>query len=147
MDRKALSGELARLAKPSNLQIGIGRTDVTEQAAEELGAFFAGKSAAFRTPLAPLGSPFAQTVWDALRDIPAGETQSYSAIASQIGRASASRAVARANVANQIALMIPCHRVIGADGSLTGYGGGLWRKQRLLEIERTYRDLRRTIPT
>ncbi len=81
-------------------------------------------------------SPFTQQVWDALREIPAGETRSYSEIACQIGRPAATRAVARANGANQIALMIPCHMVIGADGSLTGYGGGLWRKQRLIEIER-----------
>lgn len=71
-----------------------------------------------------------------MRDIPAGETRSYGDIARQIGRPTATRAVARANGANQIALMIPCHRVIGADGALTGYGGGLWRKQRLIEIER-----------
>ena len=69
-----------------------------------------------------------------------GETRSYSDIARQIGRPTATRAVARANGANQIALMIPCHRVIGADGSLTGYGGGLWRKQRLIEIERMLRE-------
>lgn len=147
MGRKALASELARLAKPTNLRIGIGRTSATEQAAEELDAFFAGRSAVFETPLAPPGAPFAQTVWQALREIPAGETRSYSAIARQIGRPTANRAVARANGANQIALMIPCHRVLGADGSLTGYGGGLWRKQRLIEIERAYRDQRRTITT
>lgn len=146
-DRKALSGELTRLAKRSNLRIGIGRTDVTEQATEELNAFFEGKTPVFNTPLAPPGSPFSQTVWSALREIPAGETRSYSSIARQIGQPMASRAVARANGANQIALMIPCHRVIGADGSLTGYGGGLWRKQRLIEIERTYRGQKRAIPT
>jgi len=146
-DRKALASELVRLAKPSNLRIGIGRTAATDQAATELDAFFAGRSAMFKTPLAPPGSPFAQRVWQALQEIPAGDTRSYSAIAHQIGQPTATRAVARANGANQIALMIPCHRVIGADGSLTGYGGGLWRKQRLLEIERAYRDQRRIIPT
>ncbi|MGB1509040.1 MAG: methylated-DNA--[protein]-cysteine S-methyltransferase [Paracoccaceae bacterium] len=71
-------------------------------------------------------------------NIPAGETRSYSEIAQKLGRATAVRAVAQANGANQIAILIPCHRVIGADGSLTGYGGGLWRKQKLLEIERQY---------
>jgi AraC family transcriptional regulator of adaptative response/methylated-DNA-[protein]-cysteine methyltransferase len=145
VDRKALASELARLAKPSNLRIGIGRTAATDQAAGELDAFFAGKSAVFKTPLAPIGAPFAQTVWKALQGIPAGESRSYSSIAQQIGRPTASRAVARANGANQIALMIPCHRVIGADGSLTGYGGGLWRKQRLLEIERAYKDQTRIL--
>jgi AraC family transcriptional regulator of adaptative response/methylated-DNA-[protein]-cysteine methyltransferase len=73
-----------------------------------------------------------------LREIPAGAVRSYSQIAEQIGRPTATRAVARANGANQIALIIPCHRVIGADGSLTGYGGGLWRKQKLIEIERQF---------
>ena len=77
----------------------------------------------------------------ALRAIPPGETRSYAQIARRIGRPTATRAVARANGANRIALMIPCHRVIGSDGSLTGYGGGLWRKQRLIEIER---DLKST---
>ncbi|MBS4009429.1 MAG: methylated-DNA--[protein]-cysteine S-methyltransferase, partial [Roseovarius sp.] len=105
-------------------------------AAEELADYFAGRSSCFLTPLAMAGSAFTKQVWAALREIPAGETRSYSDIARQIGRPTATRAVARANGANQIALMIPCHRVIGADGSLTGYGGGLWRKQRLIEIER-----------
>ena len=102
----------------------------------QLGDYFAARSAQFLTPLALVGSAFTQKVWEALRDIPAGETRSYSQIARQVGRPLSVRAVARANGANQIALMIPCHRVIGADGSLTGYGGGLWRKQRLIEIER-----------
>ena len=100
--------------------------------------FFAGESAHFNTPLALHGSEFTTAVWRALREIPAGETRSYGALAQALGRPSAVRAVAQANGANQIALVIPCHRVIGADGSLTGYGGGLWRKQRLLEIERGY---------
>ncbi|MEO0903647.1 MAG: methylated-DNA--[protein]-cysteine S-methyltransferase, partial [Pseudomonadota bacterium] len=85
------------------------------------------------------GSPFTQSVWDQLRLIPAGVTRSHSDIAARIGRPSAVRAVARANGANQIAIVVPCHRVIGADGSLTGYGGGLWRKQKLIEIERHYK--------
>ncbi len=73
-----------------------------------------------------------------MQSIPAGQTRSYSELAKQIGKPQATRAVARANGANQIALVVPCHRVIGADGSLTGYGGGLWRKQKLLEIEKVY---------
>lgn len=97
------------------------------------------RHARFSTPLIYSGSPFAQSVWDELRRIPPGVTRSYSDIAKCIGRPSATRAVARANGANQIALVVPCHRVVGADGSLTGYGGGLWRKQKLLEIERYYR--------
>jgi len=138
-DRKALSKELARLDGFAKGRLGLGRTEPAAQIAEELRAFFAGASPEFRTPLAYHGSAFSAAVWDALRRIPAGTTLSYSQIAARIGQPSAVRAVARANGANQIALVIPCHRVIGADGALTGYGGGLWRKQKLLEIERQYR--------
>jgi AraC family transcriptional regulator of adaptative response/methylated-DNA-[protein]-cysteine methyltransferase len=114
----------------------------SEQAAAELSDYFAARSDRFQTPLALSGTAFTQQVWDALRQIPAGETRSYSDIARRIGRPLATRAVARANGANQIALMIPCHRVVGADGSLTGYGGGLWRKQRLIEIERQLKTMK-----
>lgn len=137
-DRKALRSELARLDRFARGRVGIGRTDPTARTREELEAFFSGRSADFRTPLAYHGTAFTRAVWDALRQIPPGRTRSYSALAAAMGRPSATRAVARANGANQIALVIPCHRVIGADGSLTGYGGGLWRKQKLLEIERQY---------
>lgn len=139
VDRKALPRELAKLTDHGRRCIGIGRSAIAEQAEAELGAYFKGERAAFETPLSLQGSPFTQSVWAALREIPAGQTQSYADIARQVGRPTATRAVARANGANQIALMIPCHRVIGADGSLTGYGGGLWRKQRLLDIEQHYR--------
>lgn len=136
VDRKALPAELNRLQKTSNGGIGIGTMLPAEQAVAELADYFAGRSDQFLTPLALSGGAFTQQVWRALREIPAGETRSCSAIARSLGRPSATRAVARANGANQIALIIPCHRVIGADGSLTGYGGGLWRKQRMIEIER-----------
>jgi AraC family transcriptional regulator, regulatory protein of adaptative response / methylated-DNA-[protein]-cysteine methyltransferase len=138
IDRQALPKELERLNNFAKGRLGIGRTQPAEQVKEELSAFFQGVSAGFQTPLAYHGSDFSGAVWDALREIPAGTTRSYSDLAASIGRPSAVRAVARANGANQIALVIPCHRVIGADGSLTGYGGGLWRKQKLLEIERQY---------
>ncbi|MGY6632543.1 MAG: bifunctional transcriptional activator/DNA repair enzyme AdaA [Alkalilacustris sp.] len=139
LDRKALPAELTALQAAARETIGIGIFPPSEQAAAELAAYFAARAARFDTPLAPAGSPFARQVWDALREIPAGETRSYGQIARHIGRPTATRAIARANGANRIALMIPCHRVIGADGSLTGYGGGLWRKQRLIEIERQLR--------
>ncbi|MEO0913472.1 MAG: methylated-DNA--[protein]-cysteine S-methyltransferase, partial [Pseudomonadota bacterium] len=119
--------------------IGIGRTPVTEQITEELTAFFNGR-AHFQTRLAPTGTPFRQTVWKALREISPGETRSYGEIARAIGQPTATRAVAAANGANPIALVIPCHRVIGADGTLTGYGGGLWRKQWLINHENTLRE-------
>lgn len=137
-DRPALPNALVRLDTLSKGRLGIGRTDPSDHIKTELAAFFDGKSSDFETPLAYHGSSFSKTVWDALREIPAGQTRSYADIARTIGRSSAARAVARANGANQIALVVPCHRVIGAYGSLTGYGGGLWRKQKLLEIERTY---------
>jgi len=140
VDRKALPRQLAALQLMVKGQVGIGSYAPTTQIRAELKQYFAGESAVFSTPLAKHGSEFARTVWGALQTIPAGETRSYGQIALQIGRPSASRAVARANGANQIALVIPCHRVIGADGSLTGYGGGLWRKQRLLEIEQHYKN-------
>lgn len=137
-DRKALRRELTKLDTFARGRVGIGRTGPSAQIKDELEAFFSGKSADFQTPLAYHGTGFARGVWDVLRQIPPGQTRSYSALAAAMGRPSATRAVARANGANQIALVIPCHRVIGADGSLTGYGGGLWRKQKLLEIERQY---------
>lgn len=136
--RKALPTELAKLRIAAKGALGLGRPAPTQQIATELAAFFDGRSARFETPLWLHGSAFTKQVWTALRDIPAGETRSYSQLAKQIGRPEATRAVARANGANQIALVIPCHRVLGADGALTGYGGGLWRKQRLIEIERGY---------
>lgn len=140
VDRKALPGSLKKLQAYAKGSLGFGRFGITDQVAAELGAFFGGNSAEFRVPLAYHGSAFTKDVWQALRKIPAGETRSYSDMAGLIGRPSSVRAVARANGANQIALIVPCHRVIGADGSLTGYGGGLWRKQRLIELEQAYRD-------
>lgn len=136
VDRKGLPNALRKLQAHLKDGISIGKLAPSEQAEAELTDYFAARSAAFLTPLAIIAAPFTQRVWDALQTIPAGETRSYSDIAHQIGAPTAIRAVARANGANQIALMIPCHRVIGADGALTGYGGGLWRKQRLIEIER-----------
>ncbi len=137
-DRKALPKELQRLRQHSKASIGIGRFDTTDQTAAQLADYFNGTSDQFTVPLVLHGTAFTREVWQALRKIPAGETRSYSAIARDIGAPQSPRAVARANGANQIALMIHCHRVIGADGSLTGYGGGLWRKQRLIDIEKHY---------
>lgn len=136
IDRKGLPNEIKRLKEGSGSQIIMARTPVIDLLEQELTAYFSGQLKVFTTPLATFGSPFTRHVWDALRAIPLGELRSYSAIAREIGRDSASRAVARANGANQISLLIPCHRVIGADGSLTGYGGGVWRKRWLIEHEK-----------
>ncbi len=141
IDRRALPKELERLNGFAKGRLGIGKTKPGAQIRDELCAFFEGSASRFRTPLAFHGSEFSKAVWQALQEIPAGTTRSYSDVAKHIGRPSAVRAVARANGANQIALVVPCHRVIGADGALTGYGGGLWRKQKLLEIERAYRPV------
>lgn len=105
-------------------------------AAAQLAEYFAGRRTAFDLPLAPAGTPFQLRVWAALRTIPYGQTVSYGQLASQIGSPAASRAVGLANGRNPISVVVPCHRVIGADGSLTGYGGGLHRKQFLLDLER-----------
>ncbi len=139
-DRKALPGELKKLAKDAKGDIGIGRPAPTIAASEALDQFFAGTSADFTVPLAPGGTPFQRQVWDALQRIRPGDTSSYSDLARAIKAPTATRAVARANGANRIAILIPCHRVIGADGSLTGYGGGLWRKNKLIALERHYNE-------
>lgn len=135
-DRKALAPELRRLSAAVRGRIGLGRNAVTDAAEAQLGRFFAARSGDFDLPLTLHGTPFLRSVWRELQRIPPGATVSYGELAARIGRPTAARAVARANGANQIAIVIPCHRVIGADGSLTGYAGGLWRKQALIGIER-----------
>ena len=103
---------------------------------EQLSQYFAGERTDFDLPLAPVGTPFQEGVWRALREIPYGETASYGELAERIGRPSASRAVGMANGRNPISIVVPCHRVIGASGELTGYAGGVERKRFLLELER-----------
>ena len=108
---------------------------VLAQAAAQLAEYFAGQRQSFTLPLAPRGTPFQQEVWRALCAIPYGQTRSYGQLAAALGRPSAARAVGGACRRNPIWLMIPCHRVVGADGSLTGYAGGLERKKALLALE------------
>lgn len=134
-ERKSLAREITALQKAAKGRIGIGRHAPIDQIEAEMQGFFTGKTQGFRTPLAPIGTPFSNSVWAELRKIPVGETRSYSDVARAIGHPTATRAVARANGANPIAIVVPCHRVIGADGSLTGYGGGIWRKRWLIEHE------------
>ena len=104
---------------------------------EQVLGYFAGERRDFDLPLAPCGTAFQQRVWTALRAIPFGETRSYGQLAAQLGNPTASRAVGRANATNPICLIVPCHRVIGADGSLTGFAFGEKLKRRLLEHERS----------
>jgi methylated-DNA-[protein]-cysteine S-methyltransferase len=101
----------------------------------QLEEYFAGNRTTFEIPLAAQGAPFEREVWHALEEIPYGETVSYGEIARRVGQPAAARAVGTANGRNPIAVIVPCHRVIGADGTLTGYGGGLERKRLLLELE------------
>jgi len=110
--------------------------EMLKQPRAQLQAYFAGELREFGLPLAAGGTPFQQRVWRALRDIPYGETISYGELARRIGQPKASRAVGLANGRNPISIVVPCHRVIGANGSLTGYGGGLERKRWLLAHER-----------
>lgn len=106
-------------------------------AREQLEAYFAGELQEFDIPLAPQGTPFQQRVWNELRNIPFGQTWSYGELARRIGQPTASRAVGLANGKNPISVIVPCHRVIGANGKLVGYGGGLDRKNTLLQLERS----------
>jgi len=114
-----------------------GRGDkILDAARKQLDSYFAGRRRSFELPLAPRGTAFQTRVWDALTRIGYGETKSYGAIAAAIGSPKAMRAVGAANGRNPIPIVIPCHRVIGADGSLTGFGGGMERKELLLNLER-----------
>lgn len=108
---------------------------VLRQAVEELREYFAGERREFTLPLAPAGTPFQQRVWTALREIPYGATCSYGRIAGRIGRPKACRAVGMANNRNPIAIVVPCHRVVGASGALVGYAAGLEVKEKLLALE------------
>ena len=104
----------------------------------QLDAYFSGELREFDLPLEPAGTDFQRSVWEALLTIRYGSTESYMALAKRLGNVKKIRAVGTANGRNPVAIIIPCHRVIGSDGSLTGYGGGLWRKQWLLEHEKKY---------
>ncbi|MGP0071192.1 MAG: methylated-DNA--[protein]-cysteine S-methyltransferase [Bryobacteraceae bacterium] len=125
-------------AKPRPDWRPVGNDDATplRETIGQLRAWFAGELREFDLPLAPEGSAFHQRVWRELLNIPYGETITYGELARRIGSPNASRAVGRANGANPIPIVIPCHRVIGSDGKLTGYGGGLPRKEFLLALER-----------
>ncbi|APU14971.1 MULTISPECIES: methylated-DNA--[protein]-cysteine S-methyltransferase [Actinoalloteichus] len=119
----------------------FGPADATSftECVAQLTEYFEGRRTEFDLPTAAQGTPFQQQVWSALREIPYGETVTYGWIAERLGRPTASRAVGAANGRNPISIIVPCHRVIGAGGALTGYGGGLHRKERLLELERVHR--------
>lgn len=134
-DRRMLETELKYLRKKFNASIIEGRNEHLEKLKIELSGYFDGKLKRFTVPLVISGTEFQKNVWSELREISFGATRSYKQIALYIKEPSAVRAVANANGKNRIAIIIPCHRVIGSNGHLTGYGGGLWRKKWLLELE------------
>jgi AraC family transcriptional regulator of adaptative response/methylated-DNA-[protein]-cysteine methyltransferase len=139
IDRRATERELSILRKRLRTNIVPGEHRHLTAARQQLADYFFGKKLEFDVPLAPVGSDFQLRVWKILRSIPVGETRSYSWMAKRLGDENARRAVGRANGTNMICIMIPCHRVISADGTLCGYGGGLWRKKWLLDHERRHR--------
>lgn len=131
-----IARESRQLERHFGCPIIPGENEHTRQTAAELGEYFVGTRRNFTVALHPVGSDFRQRVWAALRAIPYGTTTHYQALAATIGHSAAVRAVAAANGANAIAILIPCHRVIGKNGALTGYGGGIHRKAWLLAHER-----------
>ena len=136
-DRRQLASQVRRISSRLGAVWVPEPSRVVEQAATQLGEYFGGTRREFTLPLLPLGSDFERAVWDVLCKIPFGEPRSYADVARRVGRPSAFRAVGWANGMNARASVVPCHRVVGADGRLVGYGGGLWRKERLLAGERS----------
>lgn len=134
-----LDREVERLRQRTKSAIILGTTAPIASIEQELKAWFEGTLKTFKTPLCLLGTPFQKSVWEALCRIPYGETRSYLEQALMLCSPSACRAVANANGANQFAIVIPCHRIINRNGELGGYGGGIARKQWLIEHEKLYR--------
>jgi AraC family transcriptional regulator of adaptative response/methylated-DNA-[protein]-cysteine methyltransferase len=134
-DRRMLESQLEIVKRRYGLPLLPGESPLFGRLRRQLAEYFAGKRRAFDLPIDYPGTHFQRRVWQALLRIPYGETRTYASLASRLGQPGASRAVGHANGLNRIAILIPCHRVINADGGLGGYGGGLWRKLRLLETE------------
>ncbi|HVE94532.1 MAG TPA: methylated-DNA--[protein]-cysteine S-methyltransferase [Acidimicrobiales bacterium] len=142
-DDRALTHLLMHEQAHPPQQVGTWEPDnsIFPEVVDQLGAYFSGELTEFKVAMRLVGTEFQQRVWRALCDIPYGETESYGELAARIGQPTASRAVGLANGRNPIALIVPCHRVIGASGTLVGYGGGLDRKHTLLALERGQRGL------
>jgi AraC family transcriptional regulator of adaptative response/methylated-DNA-[protein]-cysteine methyltransferase len=136
-DRRMLETQIKRLRDRLHCKFVPGSNQHLSNLNRQLDDYFAGTLTEFNVDLVIAGSEFQQTVWDCLRRIPYGHTWSYDRLAREIGNLSARRAVGRANGDNRLAILIPCHRVVRADGSLCGYGGGLWRKKYLLDLEKS----------
>lgn len=134
-DRKDLAWEIERLQGSGKIKIEAGRTAPINAVEKELGAYFSGRLKNFTIPFFIAGTPFQQRVWQELQRIPYGQTRSYAQLAATIEKPTAFRAVALANASNQLALVVPCHRVINSGGALGGYGAGVERKKWLLDHE------------
>lgn len=140
VDRRRFEPQLRLVEKRHGVVAVPGRHEHSTRLGAEVDDWFAGRRRTFDTPLALRGTPFQQDVWDALRRIPYGQRVSYAELAREVGRPEARRAVGKANGDNPLGVIVPCHRVVGSDGSLTGYGGGLWRKRALLAFEARHAD-------
>lgn len=135
-DYKLIDLELRQLSERFGTPLVQGDNPHFDTLRRQLDEYFAGERREFDIPLDLVGTEFQKTVWLSLLQIPYGTTTNYGRQAELIGRPSSVRAVANANGKNKISIIVPCHRVVGADGSLTGYGGGIWRKKKLLEFEK-----------
>ncbi len=136
-DRRMLPRQIEILERRLNARATPGDSAVFASAERQLGEYFDGQRRQFDLPVETVGTAFQKLAWSELGKIPYGETRSYAQQAAAAGRPTAVRAIGRANGENRIAIIVPCHRVVGADGTLTGYGGGVWRKRRLLELEQS----------
>lgn len=134
-DRETLAAQLSRLQRVLKARFVAGEHPVLAKTEEQLAQYFAAERQSFELPLQYAGTEFQVQVWEALRNIAYAETRFYQEQAELLGNPKAVRAVARANGQNALAIVVPCHRVVGKDGKLTGYAGGVWRKQRLLDLE------------
>lgn len=135
LDRKQLEDEIVQIKIKLKASIVSGDTKITRSIGVELASYFLGKLKTFKTPIATIGSTFQKSVWETLSTIHYGTTCSYSDLAKSLGHPTATRAVAKATSANQLAIIIPCHRVINKNSQLGGYSGGLERKKSLIELE------------
>ncbi|REC44691.1 methylated-DNA--[protein]-cysteine S-methyltransferase [Chryseobacterium pennipullorum] len=135
-DRKNIEKQLKSLSKVLNAEIVEKEHALFSQLEKELREYFEGKRKQFDIPLFTTGTEFQEKVWRLLREIPMGEIRTYKQQSEFLGNPKAIRAVGTANGINKIAILIPCHRVIGSNGALIGYAGGIWRKQKLLELEK-----------
>lgn len=134
-DGPRLAAQLRRVEARLGAAAHAGKSRHLDRLGRELRAYFGGGLRRFRVPLVLAGTPFQVAVWRRLLRVPYGATFTYDRLARSLGRPGAQRAVGRANGDNPLAIVVPCHRLVGADGNLRGYGGGTWRKRRLLEIE------------